>query len=85
MDLPVAVDTQARLSFKGNLDVEALERLIATQGAANIPLIMITVTNNSVGVSQFRWQTWSKYARSLHAIGFALPGCLPLRRKRLVY
>jgi tyrosine phenol-lyase len=49
VDLPVAVDTQTRLPFKGNLDVEALERLIETEGAGNVPLIMITVTNNSGG------------------------------------
>jgi tryptophanase len=49
LDLPVAVDTQTRLPFKGNLDTEALEKLIGTEGAGNIPLIMITVTNNSGG------------------------------------
>ena len=51
VDLPVAeaADTQARLDFKGNMDVAALERLIETEGAANIPLVMLTVTNNSGG------------------------------------
>jgi tryptophanase len=51
VDLPIpeAHDTQARLDFKGNMDVEALERLIRTEGAAKIPLIMLTVTNNSGG------------------------------------
>jgi tryptophanase len=51
VDLPVpeAADTQARLDFKGNLDVGALESLIAAEGAARIPLVMLTVTNNSGG------------------------------------
>ena len=51
VDLPVpaAADTQARLPFKGNLDIEALEKLIQTEGAAKIPLVMITITNNSGG------------------------------------
>ncbi len=44
-----AFDTQARLPFKGDMDVEVLERLIGERGAANIPLVMITVTNNSGG------------------------------------
>lgn len=35
--------------FKGNLDVEALKTFIEQKGAANIPLCMITVTNNSGG------------------------------------
>src|SRR5579883_2511029 len=49
VDLPVAeaADTQARLPFKGNMDVAALEKLIETEGAHRIPLIMVTVTNNS--------------------------------------
>jgi tryptophanase len=51
VDLPIAeaADTQARLDFKGNMDVAALELLIATEGAEKIPLVMLTVTNNSSG------------------------------------
>jgi tryptophanase len=51
IDLPVAAsaDTQARVPFKGNLDVQALENLIRAEGASKIPLVMITVTNNSGG------------------------------------
>ena len=51
VDLPIpeAADTQARLDFKGNLDVAALESLIAVEGPGKIPLVIVTVTNNSGG------------------------------------
>ncbi|MGA2146094.1 MAG: tryptophanase [Bryobacteraceae bacterium] len=51
VDLPIpeAADTQARLDFKGNMDTAALEALIEREGAGNVPLAMLTVTNNSGG------------------------------------
>ncbi len=51
VDLPLAetADTQARLPFKGNMDVAALSRLIETESASRIPLVMLTVTDNSGG------------------------------------
>ena len=35
--------------FKGNLDTELLKQCIIEKGAANIPLCMLTITNNSGG------------------------------------
>lgn len=35
--------------FKGNMDVPALVKFISEKGAANIPLCIITITNNSGG------------------------------------
>ena len=35
--------------FKGNMDVEKLEKFIQEKGKENIPLCMITITNNSGG------------------------------------
>ena len=35
--------------FKGNMDTDALKNFITEKGAANIPLCIITVTNNSGG------------------------------------
>ncbi len=51
VDLPVAegTDPDRIADFKGNLDTAALEEFIARVGAENIPLCMITVTNNSGG------------------------------------
>jgi len=50
-DLPCeeARDLQSPDPFKGNIDLEGLERTFEEEGADRVPLAMITVTNNSGG------------------------------------
>jgi len=77
LPLPEAADTQARLDFKGNMDVAALDRLILTEGARNIPLVMLTVTDNSGGGQPVSMENIEavKQVASRHGIPFYLDAC----------
>ncbi len=35
--------------FKGNMDLDALDRLVTERGAVNVPCVVVTITNNSGG------------------------------------
>jgi len=79
VDLPIpeAADTQLRMDFKGNMDVAALESLIAAEGADHVPLAMLTVTNNSGGgqpVSMANIEA-VKGVCARHGIPFYLDAC----------
>ncbi len=51
VDFPVkeAMDFATPAPFKGNADVAAMDRFIKEKGVKNIPLCVMTVTNNSLG------------------------------------
>jgi tryptophanase len=79
VDLPIpeASDTQLQLPFKGNMDVPALARLIEREGRDRIPLVMLTVTNNSSGgqpVSMDNIRAVKEVA-ARHGIPFYLDAC----------
>ena len=75
--IPEGRDPQSLHPFKVNMDIDALEALIAERGAANIPVIMLTVTNNSGGgqpVSLANVRAVSEVAHR-HGIPFFLDAC----------
>lgn len=77
-DLPIedARDARTPYPFKGNMDIDALERLVRDE-RDRIPLIMLTVTNNSGGgqpVSMANARAVSAVARA-HRIPFIIDAC----------
>lgn len=68
IDLPSAgaLDFDAPGAFKGNMDVRALKAAIAEIGPSHIPMIIMTLTNNSLGgqpVAMANLREVSKIAR----------------------
>jgi tryptophanase len=79
VDLPCAeaADLQSDAPFKGNMDIAALEKLVAEEGPGKIPLIMVTITNNSGGgqpVSMANIREISRIAREV-GIPFYVDAC----------
>ena len=46
--IPEAKDTQLELPFKGNVSLELLEKILK-ENSGNVPFMVLTVTNNTVG------------------------------------
>ena len=79
VDLPCteAADLESDAPFKGNMDIAALRKLVAEEGPENIPLIMVTITNNSGGgqpVSMANIREISRIAREA-GIPFYVDAC----------
>ncbi|HXE89438.1 MAG TPA: tryptophanase [Terriglobales bacterium] len=79
VDLPCMEghDPSRPAPFKGNMDVAALEKLIARVGRERVPLVMLTVTNNSGGgqpVSMENARAVSKVCRG-HGIPLYFDAC----------
>ncbi len=66
-----------KADFKGNLDIPALKKFIAEKGAENIPMCVMTITNNSGGGQPVSLQNMKETAAlcKKHGILFFIDAC----------
>jgi tryptophanase len=66
-----------KADFKGNLNIPALEKFIAEKGAENIPMCVMTITNNSGGGQPVSLQNMKETAALCrkHGILFFIDAC----------
>lgn len=79
LDLVIAEGRQPAREhpFKGNMDTDRLEALLAERGREQVPLVMLTVTNNSGGgqpASMKNIRSISEICRA-HGVPFFLDAC----------
>jgi len=74
---PEGIDPRIRADFKGNMDLNGLEDLIRQNGPEQIPLVMLTVTNNSNAGQPVSMENIRKTAELSHHydIPFFLDAC----------
>lgn len=75
--IPEGHQPQTMHPFKGNMDLDKLRETIETVGAENIPMVMLTITNNSGGgqpVSMANIRATSELAHE-YGIPFIIDAC----------
>lgn len=63
---------ETRLPFKGNIDLVAVAKLLASTDPSRIPMGMITVTNNASGGQPVSMENIKALSKLLHAHGIPL-------------
>jgi tryptophanase len=70
--IPEGRQPSAMHPFKGNMDIDALKAAIAEYGREHIPLVMLTVTNNSGGGQPVSMANIRQVAEVAHSHGIPL-------------
>jgi len=61
--VPEAYDPESDFPFKGNVDLAALEKLLNEAGPEKVPLVMVTITNNTGGGQPVSVENFAGVAR----------------------
>jgi len=64
-----AYDAVSDYPFKGNVDTASLDRLLTVEGKEHIPLVMVTITNNTGGGQPVSLANFTEVVHVAHAHG----------------
>ena len=64
-----AYDAVSDYPFKGNVDTVSLERLLTVEGKERIPLVMVTITNNTGGGQPVSFANFTEVVHVAHGHG----------------
>ena len=71
--VPEALDSNAKaLLFKGNMDVNSLTKLLSGNLKENVPMVMITITNNTIGGYPVSMENIKMVSKLCHHHGISL-------------
>jgi tyrosine phenol-lyase len=70
--IPDAYDPESEMPFKGNVDLTALTALLDMEGPQHIPLMMVTITNNTGGGQPVSLANFREVSRLVRARGIPL-------------
>ncbi|MGI0070529.1 MAG: tryptophanase [Thermoplasmata archaeon] len=62
-----AYDPESDFPFKGNVDLDALKKLLTEAEPSQVPLVMLTITNNTGGGQPVSFENFQKAAQIAHA------------------
>lgn len=75
--IDAAADPKLRIPFKGNMDIARLRQFILETGPQNIPVGMITITNNAGGGQPISMENLRQVSETYHEFGipFFIDAC----------
>ena len=70
--IPEALDPNANVLFRGNMDVNRLTKFLLGENKENVPMVLITITNNTIGGDPVSMENIKMVSKLCHHHGIPL-------------